>query len=219
MILPDEDRRAYNAARARRLRAHYKAERPEKHAEILAKQRDYNRRYYERDKKDPVRLAKRRRYVRDLMRKRRAAMTPEEKNEARARDRELRREKPDYFRDRDRRRAFDERNGPELAAWVARFGARCWICKEPLDLSKKSDRDRDHCHYTGKPRGLAHKMCNVFLGHVENRPQFIEHIAKAYERCLEIKKEAGPEALPVFKKKVPVLARKRTATDPERAGR
>ena len=38
--------------------------------------------------------------------------------------------------------------------------ATCWICK--VDLTN-DDKDRDHCHYTGKYRGAAHGKCNRAL--------------------------------------------------------
>ena len=38
----------------------------------------------------------------------------------------------------------------------------CYICKKEFDTSdKKNYKVRDHCHYTGKYRGAAHKMCNL----------------------------------------------------------
>ena len=36
----------------------------------------------------------------------------------------------------------------------------CWICKGDLT---NDDKDRDHCHYTGKYRGAAHGKCNRAL--------------------------------------------------------
>ena len=41
----------------------------------------------------------------------------------------------------------------------------CYICKKGFstddDDNKKSQRVRDHCHYTGKLRGAAHSICNL----------------------------------------------------------
>ena len=38
----------------------------------------------------------------------------------------------------------------------------CYICKKEFDTSdKKHYKVRDHCHYTGKYRGAAHKICNL----------------------------------------------------------
>ena len=38
----------------------------------------------------------------------------------------------------------------------------CYICKKEFDTSdKKHYKVRDHCHYTGKHRGAAHKICNL----------------------------------------------------------
>ena len=37
----------------------------------------------------------------------------------------------------------------------------CWICNEKINNDK--DKERDHCHITGKFRGAAHKKCNLKL--------------------------------------------------------
>ena len=38
----------------------------------------------------------------------------------------------------------------------------CYICKKKFDKSdKKNYKVRDHCHYTGKYRGIAHNICNL----------------------------------------------------------
>ena len=38
----------------------------------------------------------------------------------------------------------------------------CYICKKEFDKSdKKHYKVRDHCHYTGKYRGVAHNICNL----------------------------------------------------------
>ena len=38
----------------------------------------------------------------------------------------------------------------------------CNICKKEFDKSdKKHHKVRDHCHYTGKYRGVAHNICNL----------------------------------------------------------
>ena len=44
----------------------------------------------------------------------------------------------------------------------------CYICKEEF-WTDKNDKNafklyqkvRDHCHYTGKFRGVAHSICNI----------------------------------------------------------
>ena len=40
----------------------------------------------------------------------------------------------------------------------------CYICKKGFstdDSNKKYHKVRDHCHYTGKYRGVAHDICNL----------------------------------------------------------
>ena len=37
----------------------------------------------------------------------------------------------------------------------------CWICKKFIDNDE--EKVRDHCHITGKFRGVAHWNCNINL--------------------------------------------------------
>ena len=39
---------------------------------------------------------------------------------------------------------------------------RCWICNETFTGDIKNCKVRDHCHFTGRYRGAAHKICNFF---------------------------------------------------------
>lgn len=46
---------------------------------------------------------------------------------------------------------------------------RCKLCNIELYDSKI---EVDHCHKTGRVRGLLHKRCNLFLGQIEAWPEF-----------------------------------------------
>ena len=52
---------------------------------------------------------------------------------------------------------------------------KCWICKKEFDDTadengyKKNGKVRDHCHFTGRYRGAAHKKCNLDY----KKPKFI----------------------------------------------
>ena len=39
----------------------------------------------------------------------------------------------------------------------------CWICEKEIDKKGKNYKVKDHCHFTGKYRGAAHKECNLKL--------------------------------------------------------
>ena len=43
------------------------------------------------------------------------------------------------------------------------MAAECYICKNKFykNNKKKYITVRDHCHYTGKYRGAAHKICHL----------------------------------------------------------
>ena len=60
----------------------------------------------------------------------------------------------------------------------------CWICKKKLNLE---DRVRDHCHYTGRYRGAAHKICNLKYSKPNNISVFFHNLT-GYDSHLFIKK-------------------------------
>lgn len=41
----------------------------------------------------------------------------------------------------------------------------CAICSEPI---AEGEAVLDHCHKTGHLRGVLHRGCNAFIGHMEN---------------------------------------------------
>ena len=49
----------------------------------------------------------------------------------------------------------------------------CWICKKELD----GDKVLDHCHFTGKYRGAAHKACNLSLKMPNFMPMFCHNLS------------------------------------------
>lgn len=42
----------------------------------------------------------------------------------------------------------------------------CGICGAPIDLND-NECVNDHCHVTGRFRGVLHRACNLALGHLE----------------------------------------------------
>ena len=72
----------------------------------------------------------------------------------------------DYERDRKLR----DKYGISLEDYNAMYieqGGSCWICKEPAPLAGRGRGGRlhvDHCHSTGKVRGLLCYACNGLLG-------------------------------------------------------
>ena len=38
---------------------------------------------------------------------------------------------------------------------------RCWICNEKFVDDVKNGKVRDHCHFTGRYQGAAHRICNL----------------------------------------------------------
>jgi peptide methionine sulfoxide reductase MsrB len=67
---------------------------------------------------------------------------------------------------------------------VEEQGGLCAICQKPYDW-ETSALYIDHCHTTGKVRGLLCRNCNKGLGHffddVANLARAIEYLKKATE--------------------------------------
>jgi hypothetical protein len=55
----------------------------------------------------------------------------------------------------------------EFQALVDRCGGRCQVCKKELVFRAARHRDKpvvDHCHQTGRVRGILCNPCNTALG-------------------------------------------------------
>ena len=57
-------------------------------------------------------------------------------------------------------------------------GGRCAACQTPITLSDPLD----HCHATGKARGLVCRACNLALGHAQEDPLRLRALADYIER-------------------------------------
>ena len=63
----------------------------------------------------------------------------------------------------------------------------CYIYKKEFNTNdKKNYKVRDHCHYTGKYRGVAHKMCNLRYKVPKEIP-IVFHIGSTYDYHFIIK--------------------------------
>lgn len=99
-------------------------------------------------------------------------------------------------RNRDNRRAY-ERRRPEVSrasyiksrygitaaeydAMLVRQGGGCAICREQIDGSL----DIDHCHTTGRVRGLLCGPCNRMLGLAKDRPEVLSAAARYLDEQL-----------------------------------
>lgn len=162
-----------------------------------------------------------------------------------ARAREIRQLDLDRLRERDRARArrqrsqltekerleisesrqgyFESRRLDEYRTWAAMFGDICWICKV---RGSSEDLEREHCHTTGLPRGLAHKACNIKLKPLEKRFYVLppmdefklivawadESLYSALKSCIELRRSHGFTEPTQAHVKPPVLS----TTPPER---
>ena len=66
----------------------------------------------------------------------------------------------------------------------------CWICEQEIGNGKNSPKVRDHCHFTGKYRGAAHKSCNLKLKIKPGKTKIpvVFHNLKGYDSHLIMQK-------------------------------
>lgn len=134
----------------------------------------------------------------DVINAKRRAERAEDPDGIRARDRARRAANPLAARERERRyasrhpekiRAKLERKRlrpygltPEsYAALVASQNGCCAICGQPLPL-KRQHQHVDHCHQTGRVRGVLCQHCNVLLGFARENPRTLGRAIAYLER-------------------------------------
>ena len=67
---------------------------------------------------------------------------------------------------------------------------KCYICNKPFDQDKKNYiKIRNHCYYTGKYRGAAHKICNFMYNTPRGIP-VVFHNGSSYDYHFIIKELA-----------------------------
>ena len=67
----------------------------------------------------------------------------------------------------------------------------CPICLKPINFMSKDPKVRDHCHYTGKFRGAAHRSCNLNYK-VPSCIPVVFHNMSGYDAHLFIKELVKP---------------------------
>ena len=116
-------------------------------------------------------------------------MTPEQREHARQKQREYRAKNLDrlraqgrdwYHRNRDRTRdnVLRSRHGITLADFermLAEQGGVCAICGRPPN--GHGALHVDHCHTTGRIRGLLCFSCNYAVGALQDKPELFERAA------------------------------------------
>ena len=86
-----------------------------------------------------------------------------------AQAKKYRAERPGCWRDSHFRRLYGITES-EFDAMVAAQDNKCLICGVGFDRAKKRTTPHvDHCHESGKVRGVLCQMCNLAIGHIEKR--------------------------------------------------
>jgi DNA-binding transcriptional MerR regulator len=61
----------------------------------------------------------------------------------------------------------------ELRSFLAKHDDRCTVCRDPFDQNPKH-KHIDHCHATGRLRGVLCRDCNHALGNVKDSVERLE---------------------------------------------
>lgn len=69
-------------------------------------------------------------------------------------------------------------NGDEFRVLVEKQKGKCPICEK----TDKKNLSVDHCHITGKIRGIICNKCNMALGNVEDSPKILKALANYLEK-------------------------------------
>lgn len=122
----------------------------------------------------PAQRAKRNAYERL-----RVANSPRAQQKAVERNRRWRQRNPAEHRDRRYRRKYQF----SLVEWTAMFlsqGSACAICGTGIP-GNRAGWATDHCHRTGKVRGILCHGCNVALGAVKDNPVVLAKLIRYLE--------------------------------------
>lgn len=196
------DMRAWREANPEKVEAARARDRANYDPERRARNRENCRRWYEANQSEEQRKARdRMRAVSKELKKARrdkARSTPEAKAkhaaETRAyyranRDRVIARERARYEADPKRNKNYQLRHKygitiQDFNAMLEAQGNRCLCCNTQFGLLRAHRPYVDHCHQTGKVRGLLCTECNGVLGHSHDSPKVLRRCARYLERHL-----------------------------------
>jgi hypothetical protein len=70
----------------------------------------------------------------------------------------------------------------EYEALLSAQGGKCAVCNSTDTGRKNSPWSIDHCHATGRVRGLLCHQCNIALGHARDNPALLRAMARYVEK-------------------------------------
>jgi Recombination endonuclease VII len=83
--------------------------------------------------------------------------------------------------------AMNAMNNDEMAYYLARCAGSCDICGR----TPRRMLDRDHCHVTGKFRGLLCNRCNTLLGKVDEDIDKLRDKAELFNKAADYLERTG----------------------------
>ena len=96
----------------------------------------------------------------------------------------LHREDPDFVKERDKRSNLKKNYGISLEDYNKLFNDQNGLCLGCYRHQKQLTRslDVDHCHDSGKVRGLLCSNCNRSLGWANESPEILRRLAEYIEK-------------------------------------
>jgi hypothetical protein len=84
-----------------------------------------------------------------------------------------------------KRRRYERRvYGVTKDVWYEMFGSECAICAVDVLTLPVNQRCFDHCHTSGRVRGILCHRCNSAMGKFEDDPALLERAAQFLRGCL-----------------------------------
>jgi len=80
---------------------------------------------------------------------------------------------PERYKDYERKKHYGLAYGEKEKMFIKQNGA-CAICKTITPNGKGKTLHIDHCHLSGKVRGLLCTSCNLGLGHLKHSPELLQ---------------------------------------------
>lgn len=129
-------------------------------------------RKWKRENREKVRATARKWDEENKEKKKRSKAEWDAKNpEARQRHMEkLKRERPEYFKEKHLQYQYGM-SADQYASMVIDQNNSCATCGKPAEETHRKRLFVDHCHKTGKIRGLLCQQCNTALGMVDDDVQ------------------------------------------------
>ena len=95
----------------------------------------------------------------------------------------------------------------DVARMIKAQGNRCLCCKTLFGLMRAHQPRVDHCHKTGRVRGILCDHCNMVLGNVHDNPELLRALARYLEQSQKDQTQDDSGPVVRLRKRVAKVAR------------